>query len=468
MAGGVTRRAPPRACGYGYGGSGGGGGGGYPGGSYTEVEYHRGRKPSMSGSLIGSVVGLFLLAGATALLWTNEGSAVAAQYGLLEAERHHAAGTGGVAHLSGELRGRGDGMLRDDAFDVHAAAIWLERVAEVYLWKEHAHESRRKVPDGRGGTMTETVKTYSYREQWSSREVRSAEFRDPRAPANPSFDEALRDAGPGFSNERWSQPVTLHGLQLARGLLQQAGDGERLGHSVYAPGCEGGRPAIGCARLSWKHAPLGEVSVLARRARDGLEPWVASSGFELAMLRRGQHTPAAMFAAAAGANAAWKWGMRALGGALVWAGWGLVLGPFSYLASWVPLLGGLVGCAVGLLALSLAAAQTLVVVALAWLWYRPLLSATLLALAAASLFLGYGSLRSLRRGGARAAAASAPRPAASAASAAAAAATARATGDSPASVQVGDRLAQLKSMLDRGLITQADYDAKKEELLSRM
>ena len=89
----------------------------YPGGSYTEVEYHRGRKPSMSGSLIGSVVGLFLLAGATALLWTNEGSAVAAQYGLLEAERHHAAGTGGVAHLSGELRGRGDGMLRDDAFD---------------------------------------------------------------------------------------------------------------------------------------------------------------------------------------------------------------------------------------------------------------------------------------------------------------------------------------------------------------
>ena len=54
MAGGVTRRAPPRACGYGYGGSGGGGGGGYPGGSYTEVEYHRGRKPSMSGSLIGS------------------------------------------------------------------------------------------------------------------------------------------------------------------------------------------------------------------------------------------------------------------------------------------------------------------------------------------------------------------------------------------------------------------------------
>jgi len=169
------------------------------------------------------------------------------------------------------------------------------------------------------------------------------------------------------------------------------------------------------------------------------------------MLRRGQHTPAAMFAAAAGANAAWKWGMRALGSALVWAGWGLVLGPFSYLASWVPLLGGLVGCAVGLLALSLAAAQTLVVVALAWLWYRPLLSATLLALAAASLFLGYGSLRCLRRGGARAAAA-----------------TARATGDSPASVQVGERLAQLKSMLDRGLITQADYDAKKEELLSRM
>ena len=32
------------------------------------------------------------------------------------------------------------------------------------------------------------------------------------------------------------------------------------------------------------------------------------------------------------------------GALLVWVGWALVLGPASYLASYVPLLGGLVGC----------------------------------------------------------------------------------------------------------------------------
>lgn len=32
------------------------------------------------------------------------------------------------------------------------------------------------------------------------------------------------------------------------------------------------------------------------------------------------------------------------GALLVWVGWALLLGPASYLASYVPLLGGLVGC----------------------------------------------------------------------------------------------------------------------------
>ena len=153
------------------------------------------------------------------------------------------------------------------------------------------------------------------------------------------------------------------------------------------------------------------------------------------------------------------------GALLVWVGWALVLGPASYLASYVPLLGGLVGCMhdslgtrggagatawvrwaawvwaclaragrlearwpgcrqllsvrLGLVAIVLAGAHALTVIALAWLFYRPFLAATLLALAAALLCGGGGALRRSVQSNRRP-------PAAPAGAAAAAAAAARA------------------------------------------
>ena len=119
--------------------------------------------------------------------------------------------------------------------------------------------------------------------------------------------------------------------------------------------------------------------------------------------------------------------MRSAGSLLVWYGWSLVLGPASHLASLVPLLGGLVGGLLSLVALALAATHALLVIALAWLLHRPLFAATLLALAAASLFfaLGVGGLHR------------------------------------------AESLRTLKEMLDGGLITQGDFDAKKKEILAR-
>ena len=111
-----------------------------------------------------------------------------------------------------------------------------------------------------------------------------------------------------------------------------------------------------------------------------------------------------------------------VGALLVWVGWGLVLGPASFVASYVPLLGGLVGCMLGLVAAGLALIQALTIVALAWLFYRPLYAATLLALAVALLFGGGGALRRAQTRG---------RPAAAAAAAAASGGAAAAAGRAP-------------------------------------
>ena len=89
-------------------------------------------------------------------------------------------------------------------------------------WKEEAHKRSRKVPDGRGGEVTETTTTYTYKRSWESEAVSSSAFRDGgHDKVNPSWDEAVgragRELGRPFTKQTWRQEqVLLAGLQ-ARG-----------------------------------------------------------------------------------------------------------------------------------------------------------------------------------------------------------------------------------------------------------
>ena len=124
--------------------------------------------------------------------------------------------------------------------------------------------------------------------------------------------------------------MSLDGLLLEPSLLSQLdeaglpaprGTPRSTEGWVYAPGCEsyrGDRLRTGCVRVAWRHAPLGEVSLLARDfASEGftlegfssegrrLGPWQArGGGYELAMLLRGRHSASDMMARAAQADAA--------------------------------------------------------------------------------------------------------------------------------------------------------------------
>ena len=64
-----------------------------------------------------------------------------------------------------------------------------------------------------------------------------------------------------------------------------------------------------------------------------------------------------------------------------------------YLATWVPLLSGLVGCMLSLVTFGVAVGHACVVVAVAWVFHRPWLAAGLLTLAAICFAAIYGALR---------------------------------------------------------------------------
>jgi hypothetical protein len=96
-----------------------------------------------------------------------------------------------------------------------------------------------------------------------------------------------------------------------------------------------------------------------------------------------------MFEDAIATNTLVTWLMRLGGFILLWIGFGLLFAPLSVLADIVPIFGSLVGAATGLIAFLLALAVALTVIALAWLFFRPLLGLTLLVLAIAAAVFAF-------------------------------------------------------------------------------
>ena len=402
-----------------------------------DSRYRRGRQqPTLASSCGGAVIGLVLLFGATALLWWNEGDAVRAQQSIREAQDALASSSSGLVHVQGDLTiAAGSPSLADGPFGISGeASLYLERRVEVFQWREHKEKKERPVAaDARGGVVEKTV-TYRYTSGWESKAISSGSFRYERDHRNPPWSEALAVArthtGLPFEGRHWSQPrVLLDGAALGERLLHLAAEPrepfvpnarvtsgklaaadasthERAwldGAHVYsARTCAPPRePHVGCVRVSWVHAPLREVSVVARRdARGTLVAWPSSiDGYDVLLLAAGRRDAPSMLAAAARAQSLWTWLKRGGGALLTWAGYALLFGPAQYLASWVPLLGGLAGCALSMVALGLALAHALSVIAVAWLAHRPLVAAALLVVAATSAWTGIGLLRSQGGGG---------------------------------------------------------------------
>ena len=103
-------------------------------------------------------------------------------------------------------------------------------------------------------------------------------------------------------------------------------------------------------------------------------------------------------------NTMLTWILRGVGFVLMALGIGLVFGPLVALADVLPLLGDLFQMGIGLFAILVAGALSLVTIAVAWIVFRPLLGIGLLIVAAA-LLVGLKKLCGRKRQPAAAAAA---------------------------------------------------------------
>lgn len=370
--------------------------------TYTEVS-RRSWGSKLGGSIKGILGGLVAAAAGVALLWWNEGRAVATARGLEEgartvvsvpADRIDPGYEGRLVHTSGEATTAE--TLVDPVSGVQARAIALRRSVEMYQWKESSRsETRKKLGGGE-----ETVTTYTYEKAWADGAIDSTSFRKPEGHANPG-------AWP-LASETWrAGTVMLGAFTLSPGLVSQigtfeplpppdpsrvslqAGRGRRVqlqGNYLYL-GFDPARPEVGDVRVSFAVVRPATVSVVARQSGGTLTAYRTRAGGALQMLEMGVRPAAAMFQAAEQRNTAITWLLRLVGFVLIFVGLNAFFRPFVVLGDVVPFVGNLLGKGAAAVSFLLAALVAFVVIALAWIAHRPILGIALLAAAVLALVL---------------------------------------------------------------------------------
>ena len=364
---------------------------------YTEVSVESWGS-RIGGSLFGIIFGIILLLASVVLLWWNEGRAVKTAKSLKEgsgavvaitADKINASNEGKLVHLSGLATT--DETLSDPVFNVSGKAITLRRSVQMYQWKENSQEKKEKKLGGKEVTTT----TYTYSKKWDSKLINSAGFKKQRGHENPA---AMRYENQTFTASKVSLGAFTVPLNLARNIsgAQQipavdshipanlSRKAQVYSSKIYV-GINPAKPKVGDVMVFHEMVKPQTVSIIAKQVGASFEPYRTSAGNDISMLRMGTHGPESMFEAAVSDNALLTWVLRVIGFVIMFIGFKLILGPLVVLADVVPIIGAFVGAGTSIVSFLLSAPLALIIIAIAWVFYRPVLGVILLAVAAASI-----------------------------------------------------------------------------------
>jgi Transmembrane protein 43 len=368
--------------------------------SFTEIS-HTSWLARIGQSIKGVLFGLLFIVVAGILLFWNEGRAVQTIRSLAEGsglvtdvapDRVDPANQGKLVHVSGDIKAQG--RISDPEFGVSTDGLRLVRTVEMYQWKEKTSTTTHK---NMGGSE-ETTTIYSYTHAWSDARIDSSMFHHRDGHANPEMrfrrvtvmaqDATLGGFRPGAavlsqlpaSQQVAVEPATADALRGRISGPVQATDGH-----LYL-GANANQPSVGDLRISFQMAPQGPASIIGQQVGSGFSKYQTKAGDQLLLVESGTASAAAMFKSAAEQNRILTWVLRLVGVLVMWIGFFMILRPLVIVADVVPLIGSILGVGAGLAALVGTAVLASLIIAFAWLWYRPLISVIALAIGALLIY----------------------------------------------------------------------------------
>ena len=356
----------------------------------------------LGGAFKGILAGIVLFVLAFPLLFWNEGRAVrraralekgAASVVAVSAEKVQSENEGKLIHVSGMLAT--DDTLVDPVLGITIKGIRLKREVEMYQWKE---KSSTKSEKQLGGSVKKTT-VYTYEKCWSSSLIDSSSFRE-AGHNNPA-------AFPLPSETWYAADVRLGAFTLPRDMIRRIGAAEpcafpadyklpaavngRIENGmIVIPAVQGAAsaapaaPQIGDVRITLTQILPHELSVVAQQIKGSFCAYPVGQE-TISLMADSIQSAELMFSHAQSANNVLTWVLRIVGFLMMFFGLSMVLKPLSVLTDVLPFLGDLVEMGSSLVAFLIALPCALVVIAVAWLFFRPVLGIALLVLAGAAV-----------------------------------------------------------------------------------
>ena len=338
-------------------------------------------------SLKGVIFGVILFIAGIVLLFWNEGNNVkniktvdeiSATYIDIANSPVDAKNEGKLVALNGKMA-IADAALQDSEFGVEVKTAKLVRIVEMYQWEEREETDNNS-------------RNYYYDGVWRESRIDSSNFHDANH-ENPSMPYEYqgfyaKDISVGdfkLSNEQIENMEALDALELDSAKSYKEGYAVKSGdeNQYLTNAADLKNPKIGDIRIHYEFADYEDVSILAVQKGDSFVDYVSKVGKTTNKVIPGLCDGEGVISYIIDENNAMKWALRIVGTLAIIIGITMLFGPISTISSFVPILGGIVGIGVFLISLLAGLAISLVDIAIAWLFYRPVLGIILLAAAAA-------------------------------------------------------------------------------------
>jgi Transmembrane protein 43 len=250
----------------------------------------------------------------------------------------------------------------------------------MYQWKE---EQRTETHKNFGGSE-ERITTYTYEGAWSSHRIDSSRFKQ-SGKSNPqmrykSVTLAAKDATLGAF--RPSESV-LRGMAaketlpvdmaLESRIRERAGKAQIVDGVIYLS-ADPAKPAIGDLRISYRVARPDTATIVGRQAGADFAAYQTKAGDALLFAKSGAVPAADVFAQAQEENRILTWILRAVGVVAMLIGFALLCSPLVALGDVIPLVGSIIAAGSVFIAFFLTALVAPLIIATAWLWFRPLIA----------------------------------------------------------------------------------------------
>ena len=321
--------------------------------------------------------GLIILLVGIGLLWWNEGNNVSNIQSVNEGKKNYTDVStkkvdpkydGKLVATNGKLTVTGE--ITDDEFGIKTTSAVLKRTVEMYQWEESCEDNN-----------------CTYKKVWSDDVIDSEDF-EKEGHENPN-------TMPYDSETFTSETAYLGAYNLPEELLKKLPAEHKIkdlnsetatnlsmtinGRYYTTVNNEEGAK-IGDVRISFYDNNSKSISVLAMQTDDSFKTYTAKKGKSLFKIYEGTYNGNDMLTMIAKQNKFMCWLLRIVGTILVIGGIAGLFGPITNLANKVPILGNIVGFATSTVSSVLGLAISLLVIAIAWFRFRPLISIVLIVI----------------------------------------------------------------------------------------